>query len=212
MSAIRPPLLSAQEYLERERLAEYRSEFYRGETFAMAGGTPRHSLIGSNTLGEIHFRLKGRPCTAYNSDLRILIAATGLYTYPDISVMCSELQFADARRDTVLNPTLIVEVLSESTEAYDRGKKFEHYRKIPSLREYILVSQDSPTLERFLRNPDDTWTLTVITGFDQSLDLVTIGVTLPLAAVYDRLDFPPPESANTVAPRPGPTASHGSAP
>jgi Uma2 family endonuclease len=210
MSAIRQPLLSAQEYLERERLAEY-SEFYRGETFAMVGGTPRHSLIKSNALGEILFRLKGRLCTAYNSDLRILIAATGLYTYPDISVIRGELQFDDAKRDTVLNPTLIVEVLSDSTEAYDRGKKFEHYRKIPTFREYILVSQDSPKLERFTRNPDDTWTLTVVTGLDQSLDLVTIGVTLPLAEVYDKLDFPPAESASTVTPRPGPTASLGSA-
>jgi Uma2 family endonuclease len=189
MSAIQKRLLSPQEYLDRERLAEYRSEYYRGETFAMAGGTPRHSLIVGNTYREISNALIGRPCTAYTSDLRIRVSESGLYTYPDISVICGELQFDDTRKDTVLNPTTLVEVLSEGTEAYDRGKKFEHYRKIPSLREYVLVSQDCPKVERFSRDADDAWTLTEATGLDQSLDLPAIGVTLSLAGVYDKVDF-----------------------
>src|SRR5207302_572820 len=142
MSAVPKPLLSPQEYLARERLADFRSEFYRGEMFTMAGGSPRHSLIKTNLLGELRNALKGRPCTAYDSDLRIRVSATGLYTYPDASVLCGELQFDDEHRDTVLNPALLAEVLSDSTEAYDRGKTFTHYRQIVSLQEYLLVSQD----------------------------------------------------------------------
>jgi Uma2 family endonuclease len=189
MSTVSQRFLTPQEYLARERLAEFRSEFYRGETFAMSGGSPRHSLIGTNALRELSAALRGRPCTAYNSDLRILISASGLYTYPDASVICGEIEFDDRFRDTVLNPTLLAEVLSISTEAYDRGKKFEHYRKIPSLRKYLLISQDRPAVERFARNPDDTWTLTVTSGLDQSIVLTAIGVTLSLAELYEKVDF-----------------------
>ena len=199
MSTVSERLLSPQEYLARERLADFRSQFYRGEMFAMAGGSPRHSLIKTNLLRELSSGLKGRPCTAYNSDLRILVSATGLYTYPDASVICGELQFDDQHRDTVLNPALLAEVLSDSTEAYDRGKKFTHYRQIVSLQEYLLVSQDSPRLELFSRNPDGTWTLTIATGLDQSLDLPAIGVRLSLAEVYDKVDI-------TSEPAPSPEA------
>ena len=148
----RVPNLTPAEYLAKERAATYRSEYFGGEMFAMAGGSPRHSLIKVNVVGEFRARSRHSPCTAYDSDLRILVARTGLYTYPDASVICGPLEFEDPRRDTVLNPTLLVEVLSESTEAYDRGKKFSHYRQIPSLREYLLVSQEEPKIERFLRN------------------------------------------------------------
>jgi Uma2 family endonuclease len=189
MSAVPKPLLSPQEYLARERLADVRSEYYRGEMFVMAGGSPRHSLIKTNLTTALCSALKGRPCTAYDSDLRIRVAATGLYTYPDASVICGELQFDDEERDTVLNPTLLAEVLSDSTEAYDRGKKFDHYRQLPSLKEYLLVSQDCPKVERFARNPDGTWTLTIASGLDQSLDLPSIGVRLSLAEVFDKVDF-----------------------
>jgi len=133
--------------------------------------------------------LRGRPCTAYDSDLRIRVSASGLYTYADASVICGELQLDDQDPNTVLNPTLIAEVLSETTEAYDRGKKFDHYGKLPSLEEYLLVSQDSPRLERFSKNPNGTWTLTIASGLDRSLELPSIGVTLSLAEVYDKIDF-----------------------
>jgi Uma2 family endonuclease len=189
MSAAGKTLLSPQEYLARERLADVRSEFYRGEILVMGGGSPRHSLIKTNLLCELRNALKGRPCTAYDSVLRIRVSATGLYTYPDASVICGELEFDDQQRDTVLNPTLLAEVLSESTEAYDRGKKFGHYRQLASLQEYLLVAQDSPRLERFARNPDGTWTLTVVSGMDQSLDLPAIGVRLSLAEVFDKVEF-----------------------
>src|SRR5438270_8317210 len=120
--------------------------------FAMLGGTPRHSRIKTNLLVELGVRLKGHERAPYDSDLRIRVAATGLYTYPDASVICGELEFDDVQKDTVLNPTLLVEVLSDSTEAYDRGKKFDHYRKIPALKEYLLISQDCPKVERYARN------------------------------------------------------------
>ena len=194
----RVAVLTEAEYLRIERAATYRSEFYRGEMFAMAGGSPKHSRIKTNVLSELNSRLKGRPCVAYDSDLRIR-CRTGLYTYPDASVICDELEFDEEHKDTVLNPTLIVEVLSKSTEAYDRGKKFDHYRTIPSLREYVLVAQDEPMVQRFLRNDDDTWTLTAISGVDQSLRLKSVDVELPLAEIFDRVDFSAEEVEDTVS-------------
>ena len=176
------------EYLHLERAATYRSEYFRGEIFAMAGGSPQHSRIKTNVTSQLNSQLKGQPCTTYDSDLRIK-CQTGLYTYPDASVICADLEFDDDQRDTVLNPTLLIEVLSKSTEAYDRGKKFDNYRSIPSLREYVLVSQDEPTIQRFLRNDDNTWTLTAVAGLDQTIPLRSIGIDLPLSEVYERVDF-----------------------
>ena len=136
--ALKKELLSATEYLTIERAAPTKSEFYDGEMFAMAGGTAVHSLIGTNAAIEFGNKLRGKKCVPYNADLRIQVQATGLFTYPDLSVICGPLQFADGD-DTVTNPSLIVEVLSPSTEAYDRGQKFLQYRQIPTLREYLLV-------------------------------------------------------------------------
>src|SRR5438045_438783 len=127
--------LAESEYLAIERAAEVKSEFFEGEVLAMAGGTPQHSLIATNLAAEFRNRLKAQPCLAYNADLRIKIQATGLFTYPDLSVICGPLQFAEGTDDTIVNPVLLVEVLSDSTEAYDRGKKFEHYRHIDTLKE-----------------------------------------------------------------------------
>jgi Uma2 family endonuclease len=121
-----------------------------------------------------------------------LISATGLYTYPDASVICGPLEFDDEQRDTVVNPTLLVEVLSGSTEAYDRGKKFGHYRQIPTLREYLLVSQEEPKIERFLRNDDGTWTLTEAVGLDATLSLPTRGIEISLREIFDKVDFTAP--------------------
>ena len=194
----RAAVLTEAEYFRIERAANDRSEFYRGEMFAMAGGSPKHSRIKTNVLGELNTRLKGRPCGPYDSDLRIR-CRTGFYTYPDASVICDELEFDEEHEDTVLNPTLIVEVLSKSTEAYDRGKKFDHYRTIPSLREYVLVAQDEPMVQRFLRNDDDTWTLTAVSGLDQSLRLKSIDVELPLAEIFDRVNFTAEEVEDKVS-------------
>ena len=156
--------------------------------FAMAGGSPTHSRIKTNILGELRNRLKGNPCAPYDSDLRIK-CPTGLYTYPDVSVICSELELDDEQKDTVLNPTLLIEVLSKNTEAYDRGKKFDHYRTIPSLREYVLVSQEEPMIQRFLRNDDNTWTMSAVFDLKQAIRLQSLGIEIPLAEVYERVEF-----------------------
>src|SRR5258707_2381932 len=142
------PRLTEAEYLELEAAAEFKSEFFEGEMFAMAGGTPQHSLIATNLAAEFRDQLKTRPCVPYNADLRIKIEASGLCTYPDLSVICGPLQFAEGTDDTVVNPALLVEVLSDSTEGYDRGKKFEHYRQILTLQEYLLVGQKEPRIEQ----------------------------------------------------------------
>lgn len=183
--------LSEQEYLALERKAEFKSEFFDGEMFAMAGGTPQHSLIATNLAGEFRTRLKGGPCVPYNSDLRIKVEATGLCTYPDLSVICGPLRFAQGTDDTVVNPTLLVEVLSTSTEAYDRGKKFEHYRQIPTLQEYLLVSQTEPRIEHFTRQSDDRWLLNEARGLDNSLELPSLQTAISLAEVFARVDFVP---------------------
>ena len=183
--------LTEAEYLEMERAAEFKSEFYDGEIFAMAGGTPRHSLIGTNVAVEFGNRLRAKPCVPYNADLRIKIEATGLLTYPDLSVICGPLQFAEGTDDTVVNPTVLVEVLSASTEAYDRGKKFEHYRQIPTLREYLLVSQTEPRVEQFLRQPDGHWLLSEAVGIEAQLELPSLRVTISLAEIFAKVNFAP---------------------
>ncbi len=183
--------LTEAEYLEIERAAEFKSEFLDGEMFAMAGGTPRHSLIGTNLAVEFGNRLRAKPCVPYNADLRIKIEATGLCTYPDLSVICGPLQFAEGTDDTVVNPTVLVEVLSESTEAYDRGKKFEHYRQIATLQEYLLVSQTEPRIEQFLRQPDGRWLLNEAVGLEASLELPSLRVSISLAEVFAKVNFAP---------------------
>ena len=177
------------EYLTLERTADYRSAYFQGEIFAMAGGSPRHSLIQTNLTAELRQALKGSHCTAYNSDLRILVNPTGLYTYPDASIVCGPLELADGQKDVVLNPTVLFEVLSDSTEAYDRGQKFGHYRQIESLREYVLVSQSEVLVERFQRNPDNTWTLKESRGIDAQLSLNSVGISIPVMEIYDKVDF-----------------------
>jgi Uma2 family endonuclease len=189
MSSQRTTLLSPEEYLELERRAERKSEYFHGEMFAMAGASYEHFIIVSNLVRELGNRLDAGPCSTGSSELRLRVAPNGLYTYPDVMVICGEPQFVDGRRDTVVNPTLIVEVLSESTQAYDRGKKFEQYRTLPSLREYLLVAQDAPRIEQFARQPDDSWPLIESGGMDASIQLASIGCVLPLAKIYNRIDF-----------------------
>jgi Uma2 family endonuclease len=185
-----------EEYLARERDAADRHEYYHGEVFAMSGGTPDHSLIISNVNGELRARLKGKPCRVYDSNLRIRIPRTTLYTYPDVSVICGDRQFdpLDTRRETVTNPTLIVEVLSPSTEAWDRGGKFQNYRQIESLREYVMVASDKPLVETYLRQQEGTWVLNAIGGLEARARLVSLGVELDLAEVYSGVQFPATDS------------------
>jgi len=178
-----------EEYLARERQAECKSEYYAGEIFAMAGASRWHNLIVANVIGELRSQLKGRLCTTYPSDMRLKISPTGLYAYPDATVVCGEAQFEDTQQDTLLNPTLIVEVLSESTEAYDRGGKFAHYRKLTSLQEYMLMAQTKPYIEHYVRQPDNRWLLSEADGLHATLHLPSIDCHLALAEVYDKIDL-----------------------
>jgi Uma2 family endonuclease len=155
----------------------------------MAGASYAHVLIVDNLNHELKLRLKAGPCRVHSSELRLRVAPSGLYTYPDVMVICGAPQFADDRKDTVVNPVLIVEVLSESTQAYDRGQKFEQYRALPSLREYLLVAQDAPRIEQWIRQPDDNWLMAEISGTDASIRLASIDCVLPLAGIYDQIGW-----------------------
>jgi len=180
-----------QEYYRLEREATYKSDYYNGEIFNMSGGTARHSLISANIGGELRARLKGKPCRAYESNMRLKIKATGLRTYPDVGVYCGALEYdpEDDGIETVTNPTVVFEVLSKSTEGYDRGFKAENYRKVETLQAYIFVSQDSPHMEIAQRQEDGTWKLSEASGMDAVVTVPGIGVELPLAEVYDQVEF-----------------------
>lgn len=184
--------LTSEEYLALERAAERKSEFLAGEMFAMAGANESHNLIATNLSRELSTQLRDRPCWVYGSDMRVKVSATGLYTYPDVTVVCGERQFEDARRDTLLNPTVIVEVLSSSTEAYDRGEKFAQYRQLDSLEEYLLVSQDRQRLERYVRQERGLeWLLTEANSPQAFVHLSAIGCDLALSEVYAKVEFLP---------------------
>jgi len=185
MAAHPQPRLSVEEYLELERTSEVRHEYYDGELFAMVGASEAHALIVTNLVGELRNQLRGRPCRIYANDVRVQVADTGLYTYPDVIVVCQGPKFFETEhRNTLLNPTLIAEVLSESTEAYDRGKKFDHYRTLESLTDYLLVAQDEAKIEHFTRHREG-WLLTVAKGLDGALSLPSIDCELRLAELYE---------------------------
>ena len=159
---------------------------------SMSGCSPRHCLLAVSLIAALRSRLRGHRCTTYNSNLRIGIPGDDLYTYPDVSIFCEPMTFLPGTDDTATNPTVIIEVLSKATEAYDRGKKFAHYRQLPSLREYLLVSQDAPVIERFTRESDDRWVLTTARGPGAVLPLPVIEAELPLDEVYAKVDFTAP--------------------
>jgi Uma2 family endonuclease len=188
MSTVATTFLTPQEYLERERAAETKSEYYGGEMFAMAGASLRHGTIVLNLAAELRSSVKGKPCAVYSTDVRLAAGATGLYTYPDVMVICGKPAVIDAHLDTVTNPVVIIEVLSPSTEGYDRGRKFELYRAIPSLMEYLTVSQDKMHMEIHTRQPDDTWLLRDVRD-SGPVKLQSIGVELQLADIYERVEF-----------------------
>jgi len=198
MSALPKHHYSLAEYLKREETADYKSQFYRGEIFAMTGGTPNHNRITVNSLISIGNQLDGTGCRPCNSDQRIRIPANGLLTYPDISVVCGELELDDQDPNAINNPLVIVEVLSKSTESYDRGRKFDLYRELPSLREYLLISQETPHIERFVRQDDGTWNLAVFKGMDAEVELQSVNVKLALATVYNHVTFAPEDEADDV--------------
>jgi len=183
---------TVEEYLRLEEQAVDRHEFHDGEILAMSGGSVFHGRVALNVMGELRARLKGTPCAAQGSDVRVLIPAWSRYVYPDGSVVCGEPQHdpADASRGTLVNPRVIVEVLSPSTEGYDRGRKFEGYRTIASLQAYVLIAQDRPTVDVYARQADGVWTLSTTSGLGTVARVTAIGVELPLAEVYATVTFP----------------------
>ena len=190
--------ISPDEYLARERAAETKSEYLRGEIYAMSGGSPEHSTIIVNVTAAIVAQLKGKPCRAHSSDMKVRSTTTGLYSYPDLSVVCGEVRFHDERRDVLVNPTAIVEVLSPSTERFDRGKKFAQYQQIETFRDYLLISQEEPRVEHFSRDDKGGWYYRSIVGLDGQVTIPSIGCTLLLSDVYDRVEFPPVSTAPAV--------------
>lgn len=199
MSAIPKRKLTEAEYLEIERAAEFKSEFYDGVMYpmqgpphvlGMAGATFDHNRIKENLVRALGNALEGGPCEALSSDMRVKVLATGLQTYPDVVVYCGTPEFLDEKRDTLLNPILLVEVLSESTERYDRTTKWKNYRRIPSLREYVMIAQDQSFIERFVRQADGRWLLSEYDDPAGTLDLESISVEIPLAAIYRGVQLP----------------------
>jgi Uma2 family endonuclease len=190
MSVAPQPRLPFEDWLAMERVAaDQRSEYVGGEVFGMAGGTEEHNLIALNVGAELRNQLKDKPCRVYPSDMKVRIASDDVATYPDVMVICGERQFCDDRRDVVTNPTLIVEVLSDSSEAYDRGDKFRHYRNLPSLQAYLLLSQYRIQAELFLRQPDGTWSLSSYQDPSESIPLRVVDAELSLAEVYDKVEL-----------------------
>jgi Uma2 family endonuclease len=181
--------ISPKEYLRLERQSEHRSEYVNGEIFAMTGASRKHNLITVNIGSQFNQQLRGKPGEAYVSDMRVKVTTTGLYTYPDVVVVCGEPKFEDDYIDTLLNPTLLIEVLSPSTERYDRIAKSSYYRTLDSLAEHLLVAQDVVRLEQYVKQPDGTWLQVECTSLDGVLELPSIGCSLALRDVYDKVVF-----------------------
>jgi Uma2 family endonuclease len=180
--------LTPQEYLEIERKAEYKNEYYNGEMFAMAGASRQHVRLTRELILSLGSQLRGGPCELFTGDMRVRVAGAPVYCYPDISIVCGEPRFEDHELDTLLNPVFLGKVLSPSTEAYDRGLKFENYRHIESLRQYMLVSQDRMQVDLFTKGDDVRWFLTAFSGRDAVVELGSIGCRIPLAALYQNSD------------------------
>lgn len=183
--------LTPAEYLAVERQAAEKSEYFAGEMYAMVGASRKHNLITLNIAAALLQQLKDKPCEVYASDMRVRVPATDLYTYPDVVVVCDEPQFEDEHVDTLLNPVLIIEVLSASTAAYDRIKKFGYYRTIQTLAEYLLIAQDEPKIEQYVRQPDDRWLLTDIAAPEGIVELASIPCALKLIDVYHKVSLKP---------------------
>lgn len=195
------PLYSPEEYLELERAAETRHEYLDGEIYEMAGESLAHSRICANILGEARNALKGKNCEALSPNMKVRAETKGLFAYPDMAIVCGEPIFHDDQKDVLLNPKIIVEVLSPSTQRYDQTKKFFRYRKeIPSLTDYVLISQDIAFIEHHEKQPDGKWTFNVFEGLEGSFKIDSIGCDIPMAEIYDRVNVSVPSAPNEEEP------------
>jgi Uma2 family endonuclease len=183
------PMLSPEEYLAQERKAEVRSEYWNGEIVAMAGGSRSHNRILRNLTRRLGNQLEGGSCEPFSSETRVRVPECNAYFYPDILIVCSEALYEDAESETLLNPAVIMEVLSPGTEAADRGRKFACYRTLPSLKSYILIAQDTPVIDLYTLQEDGRWLLSYFMGLESALMLEDIGVSLPFAEIYQHVEF-----------------------
>lgn len=190
--AVRSVYVSEAQYLQTERQSPTKNEYLAGQVFAMAGASFAYVRITGNLLATLHQSLRGSKCIVLSSDMRVKIPAASAYFYPHVAVVCGKPQFEDEQEDNLLNPVVIIEVLSPSTEAFDRGEKFLVYQRIPSLREYLLVAQDTVYVEHFVRQPDGQWLRREYTLMEQVVHLESIDVDLPMHAVYEGIAFPSP--------------------
>jgi Uma2 family endonuclease len=181
--------LTEEQYLALERAAEFKSEYFDGEMFAMSGRSMQHARLQQNLTTELSIALRGGRCEAFGSDLRVRVSSR-MYTYPDVSVVCRKPLLADDRQDVLLNPVAVFEVLSPSTEKYDRGLKLQRYRTITTLQDYILVSQSELRIEQYTRQENNLWILRDYESLDEELTIASIGVSLPMRRIYDRVEFP----------------------
>ena len=188
MTTVQTELLTPAEYLEIERHSEIKHEYINGRMYAMPGASEPHNTIALNVASSLKLQMRGRDCRAYMADMRVNISPTGRYVYPDVVAVCGERRFEDAEVDTLLNPTAIVEVLSDTTEKYDRGDKFDHYRTIASLREYVLVSQNTMRVDHYVLN-DGQWVFSAATAAEERIALSSVGCEITLADIYEGVTF-----------------------
>lgn len=204
MSAVpKPRKLTEAEYLARDRAATVKSEFLDGVMYAVAGASYAHNVVTDDLARHLGNQLASGPCRTLSHDMRVKVRATGLNTYPDVIVLCGPPEFDGDRTDVLVNPAVLIEVLSDSTASYDRGTKFRHYKQIPSLREYVLVAQDEPAVDRYVRQADGTWVHSDFVGLDAVVEFVAVPARVGLADIYAGVTFP--ESP------PGPPGSNPSA-
>lgn len=181
--------LTVAEYLTLERSSQERHQYYLGEIFARDGASRNHNRITSNVGALLNIAFQNRPCEEFVADMRVRVSRAGLYTYPDVVALCEPPQFDDGHNDTLINPQVIFEVLSPSTELFDRGKKFQLYRELDSLTDYILVAQDRVAVEHFRRGEGNAWIMHPLHSTDQSLEITSLGVELPLSEIYRKVEF-----------------------
>lgn len=182
--------LTPDQYLSAERQSDTKSEYFDGEIFAMAGASREHNQISANLVRVLGNQLLDKPCSVYSSDMKVRIDKARKYTYPDLVIACQTERFEDEHRDVLLNPVVILEILSDSTEAYDRGRKFLHYQLLDSLAVYLLVSQDAPRIEIFTRQQNNAWLYAEFHGLDAVVEIESIGCNLRLGDVYHKVDLP----------------------
>ena len=192
MSIQTKPRLTAEDYLVIERNAETKNEYFNGEMFAMAGASRRHNLIVTNIVREVSAQLRDRPCDIYANDMRVKVSPTGLYTYPDVVIACDDIQFEDDHEDTLLTPIVLIEVLSKSTQGYDRFQKFAHYRRLSTLREYLLVAQEQPRVEHYVRQSEKQWLLSESAEYSDVVAMASIGCGLSIKDIYEKVDLKSP--------------------